>query len=186
MSIIESFRKTIAFFEEIKNEGLISDYALIGGLALSAWVRPRTTRDIDLVVAVSKDLRWADLVSTIETRLHKRVAVQKGTRRTTIKEKFSFVSEQIEVDVISTREFELASEAVHSAVIARVFDMNVKVVLPEYLILLKLIPSGGQDVLDIQELMKQADKKKLKTLAEQHHLLTKLETLISTQKKLKQ
>lgn len=72
MSIIESFRKTIAVFEEIKNEGLITDYALIGGLALSAWVRPRTTRDIDLVVAVSKNLRWADLVSTIETRLHKK------------------------------------------------------------------------------------------------------------------
>jgi hypothetical protein len=116
----------------------------------------------------------------------KRVAVQKGTRRTTIKEKFSFVSEQIEVDVISTKEFELASEAVHSAVIAKVFDMNIKVVLPECLILLKLIPSGGQDVLDIQALLKQADKKKLKTLAEQHHLLTKLEALISTQKKLKQ
>jgi hypothetical protein len=56
----------------------------------------------------------------------------------------------------------------------------------EYLILLKLIPSGGQDVLDIQQLMKRADKKKLRTLAEQHHLLTKLDALISTQKKLKQ
>jgi hypothetical protein len=184
MSIIESFKKTIAFFDEIKNEGLIRDYALIGGLALSAWVRPRTTRDIDLVVAVSKDISWADLVSIIKTRLHKRVAVQKGTRRTTIKEKLSFVSGQIEVDVISTMEFELASEAMQYAVIAKVFGMDVKVVLPEYLILLKLIPSGSRDVLDIQELMKRTNKKKLKILAGKHRLLEKLETLFSTPKEL--
>ncbi|HAK89530.1 MAG: hypothetical protein A2077_00755 [Nitrospirae bacterium GWC2_46_6] len=42
MSIIEAFIKTISFFDELKDEGIIEDYALIGGLALSAWVRPRT------------------------------------------------------------------------------------------------------------------------------------------------
>lgn len=58
MSIIEAFVKTISFsfFDELKKEGLIEDYALIGGLALSAWVRPRTTKDVDLAVAVSKKI----------------------------------------------------------------------------------------------------------------------------------
>jgi len=73
VSIVESFRKAITFFEELQREGLIIDYALIGGLALSAWVRPRTTKDVDLVVAVSRQMTWKDLASSIETRLHKKV-----------------------------------------------------------------------------------------------------------------
>jgi hypothetical protein len=72
VSIVESFRKAITFFEELQREGLIIDYALIGGLALSAWVRPRTTKDVDLV-AVSRQMTWKDLASSIETRLHKKV-----------------------------------------------------------------------------------------------------------------
>ncbi len=177
MSIIESFKKTIAFFDEIKNEGLIDDYALIGGLALSAWIRPRTTQDIDLVVTVSERRKWADLISVIETRLRKRVAANKGTQRTNIKEKFSFISGQIEVDVISTKGFALAEEAMRKAAISNVFDMNVKVVTPEYLILLKLLPLGEQDILDIKALLKKADRTKLFSLAKKHYLLAKLESI---------
>ncbi|MCG2720672.1 MAG: hypothetical protein L6290_01465 [Thermodesulfovibrionales bacterium] len=83
MSIVESFKKTIAFFNELKKEGLIADYALIGVLALSAWVEPRTTKDVDLVV-VSKNQTWQDIASLIKTRLHKKVVLQKGNKRTTI------------------------------------------------------------------------------------------------------
>ncbi|MBI5097940.1 MAG: nucleotidyltransferase [Nitrospirae bacterium] len=177
MSIIESFKKTIIFFDEIKSEGVIEDYALIGGLALSAWIRPRTTQDIDLAVTVSERIKWADLISIVETRLHKRVAIHKGTQRTNIKENFSFVSGQIEVDVISTRGFRLADAAIKDAVIADVFGINVKVVTPEYLILLKLLPLSNQDILDITALLKKADKNKLKTLAQKYYLLSKLESV---------
>ena len=152
MSIIEAFVKTISFFDELKEEGLLEDYALIGGLALSAWVRPRTTKDVDLAVAVSKKITWEDIISIIETRLHKKVAVQKGTRRSNIKEKLSFISGQIEVDLISTRGFELASAAVKNAVVAEVFGRKVKVVTPEYIILLKLLPLSSQDAVDIKTL----------------------------------
>jgi len=91
VSIIEAFKNTITFIDGIKNEGIIEDYALIGGLALSAWIRPRTTKDIDLVVIVSKDTKWENMASIIETRLHKKIAVMKGTQRTHIKEKLSFI-----------------------------------------------------------------------------------------------
>jgi hypothetical protein len=73
MSIIESFRKTISFFDEIQKEGLITDYALIGGLALSAWIEPQTTKDIDLVVVISPEITWKDIssycLSACRTRL---------------------------------------------------------------------------------------------------------------------
>ena len=180
-SIVESFKKAIAFFDEIRKEGIVEDYALIGGLALSAWVRPRTTKDIDLIVAISKKISWPDLVSIIETRLHKRVAVQKGTQRTNIKEKLSFVSGLIEVDVISTKGFDLAAEAVKNAVVTEVFNHSVKVVTPEYLMLLKLLPLSSQDAVDIRALARKADVNKLTSLARKHYLLTKLESVIGKQ-----
>lgn len=178
MSILESFKETISFFDKIKNEGLIDDYALIGGLALSAWIRPRTTQDVDFIIAVSEEISWQDIVSVIENRLHKKVSVNKGNQRTNIKDKLSFMSGQIEVDVISTNGFSLAAEAIKKAVVAQVFGIDVKVATPEYLILLKLLPFGEQDVLDIKALIKKVDKTKLILLAKKHHLMTKLDSVV--------
>lgn len=178
MSIVESFKKIITFFDEIRNEGIIEDYALIGGLALSAWIRPRTTKDIDLIVVASKDIKWKNVASIIETRLHKKVAVQKMTQRTHIKEKLSFILGQIEVDIISTKGFDLAEEAIKNSVVAKVFGKHIKVVVPEYLILLKLLPLSSQDTIDIRALVKKADRDRLKTLAQKHYLLLKLESVV--------
>ncbi|MBI5100870.1 MAG: nucleotidyl transferase AbiEii/AbiGii toxin family protein [Nitrospirae bacterium] len=185
MPLIESFRQTITFFEGLQKDGFIEEYALIGGLALSAWVRPRTTRDIDFVVAVSRKTDWSEIASVIETRLNKRVAVQKGTQRTNIKEKLSYAVGSLEVDVISTRGFDLAAEAIGQAVVAEVFDKKVKVVTPEYLILLKLLPLSGQDVLDIKALAKKADIDTVRSLAERHYLTPKLESVLGKKKEKK-
>ena len=178
MAIVEAFKKTIAFFDEIRDEGIIDDYALIGGLALSAWVRPRTTKDVDLVVIVAKNFSWPDIVSIIETRLQKKIALHKGTQHMHIKEKLSFVIGQIEVDVISAKGFELAAEAIKKSVTAEVFGKSVKVATPEYLILLKLLPLSQQDAVDIKALSKKANIKNLRSLAEKHFLISKLETII--------
>jgi len=184
VSIVESFTKTITFFDEIKKEDFITDYALIGGLALSAWIEPRTTKDVDLVVVISKNLKWQDIASLIETRLRKKVILQKGNRRTTIQEKLSFMMGQIEVDVINTKGFELALEAISYAVSAEVFGKYIKVVTPEYLILLKLLPFSMQDQIDIMSLMQKVDFKGLKRLAEKYSLLPKLESLRTKSKEL--
>ncbi|WP_333655463.1 nucleotidyl transferase AbiEii/AbiGii toxin family protein [Dissulfurispira sp.] len=178
MSIIEAFIKTISFFDELKDEGIIKDYALIGGLALSAWVRPRTTRDVDLVVIISKKINWADLISLIQTRLQKKVSVHKATLRMTIQEKFSFMLGQIQVDIIGTGGFDLAADAIKNAVVADVFGKSIKVATPEYLILLKLLPLSNQDIIDIKELAKKADMHKVSKLAEKYFLLSKLESII--------
>jgi|GEM_PF-1479084 len=178
MSIIEAFIKTISFFDELKDEGIIEDYALIGGLALSAWVRPRTTRDVDLVVIISKKINWADLISLIQTRLQKKVSVHKATLRMTIQEKFSFMLGQIQVDIIGTGGFDLAADAIKNAVVADVFGKSIKVATPEYLILLKLLPLSNQDIIDIKELAKKADMHKVSKLAEKYFLLSKLESII--------
>lgn len=178
MSILDAFKRTVTFFNEIKKEGIIEDYTLIGGLALSAWIRPRTTRDVDFVIAVARNFTWPDIASVVQSRLQKKIALHKGTQRMHIKEKLSFVTGQIEVDVISAKDFELAAEAIKKSVTAEVFGQKVKVATPEYLILLKLLPLSSQDAVDIKALSKKADMKKLKSLAEKHFILPKLETVI--------
>ncbi len=182
MSIIETFIKTISFFDELKDEGIIEDYALIGGLALSAWIRPRTTRDVDLMVIISKKISWDDLVSIIKTRLQKKVSVHKATPQMTIQEKFSFMYGHIQVDIIGTGGFDLAVDAIKNAVVADVFGRSIKVATPEYLILLKLIPLSSQDIVDIKELAKKIDMHKVSNLAEKYFLLPKLESIIQLKK----
>jgi hypothetical protein len=179
MSIVDAFVKTISFFDVIKSERIIEDYALIGGLALSAWIRPRTTRDVDLIVIISKKIEWSDLISIVETRFYKKISIHKAVPKTTIKENFSFMSGHFQVDIIGTKDFALASEAIKHAVAAEVFGENIKVATPEYLILLKLLPLSNQDALDIKMLAKKADLRKLRHLAKKHFLLPKLESVLS-------
>jgi len=52
-------------------------------------------------------------------------------------------------------------------------------VRPRSIILLKLLPLSGQDEIDIRALIKKADRNQLKTLAQRHYLLPKLEALLS-------
>lgn len=85
---------------------------------------------------------------------------------------------QIEVDIISTKGFDLADKAIKNAVIAKVFQTNVKVITPEYLILLKLLPLSDQDAVDIKRLLIKADRKKLIHIAKKHFLLSKLESIV--------
>ena len=150
---------------------------------MSAWVRPRTTRDVDLAVIISKKIGWPDLISTIETRFHKKISVHKASPKITIKEKFSFMSGHFQVDIIGTKDFDLALEAIKHAVIAEVFGEKIKVATPEYLILLKLLPLSNQDALDIKMLSKKADSGKLRQLAKKHFLLPKLESVLSKELK---
>lgn len=185
MSIVDAFINAIIFLNGMRDEGIINDYALIGGLALSAWIRPRTTRDVDLAVVVSEKITWADMGSIIKTRLQKRVSMHKATQRTTIKEKLSFMSGHIEIDMIGTKDFDLAAEAIKNAVVVEIFKKKVKVVTPEYLILLKLLPLSSQDEVDIKALIKRADMDKVKSLAQRHYLLPKLEALLLKRKQAK-
>lgn len=43
-------------------------WALVGGLAVSVWVEPRTTRDIDLAIAVENDRQAERLIRNLKAR----------------------------------------------------------------------------------------------------------------------
>lgn len=176
--VIEAFVRTVDFMDRLREEGYIRDYALIGGLALSAWAEPRNTRDVDLVVSVAEGTTWPGIAALVESGFRKKAVVKKGNRRTTIQDKLSFVTGQIEVDLIGTRGFALAEEAMVNALVTRVFGRRVKIATPEYLILLKLLPLGAQDRIDIGVLVRKADRRKLRVLARRHFLLARLDSTL--------
>jgi len=179
LPVVEAFVKAIDLMEDLRREKYTADYALLGGLALSAWIRPRTTRDVDLAVMLAPEKTWEEVAAFLAARLRKRIAVQRGSARTNIKEKISFRIGQIEVDLIGTSGFPLAEEALRAAPTARVFSKRVKVVTPEYLILLKLLPLTPQDALDIRELDQAADRRKLRALARKHFLSDRLAAVLA-------
>lgn len=174
-----AFKEVVALLKKLQQEKIIKDFAIIGGFALSAWTEPRTTKDVDMMVIMDNDATWEGLLDAIRKRFHKRVFSQKGTQRTHIKEKLSFVMGEIEVDLINTRDFQLAEDAVKNALPIKVFGKPIKVASPEYLILLKLLPLSEQDAIDIKHLIKIADVKTVKALAEKYHLIAKLKPLVS-------
>jgi hypothetical protein len=180
--VIEAFVRTVDFMDRLRKEGHVRDYALIGGLALSAWAEPRNTRDVDLVVAVGEGTTWPGIAALVESGFRKKVVVKKGTRRTTIQDKLSFVAGQIEVDLIGTRGFAVAEEAMENALVASVFGRRVKIATPEYLILLKLIPLGAQDRIDIGTLLRKADRRILRSLARKHFLVARLDSVLQEAK----
>jgi hypothetical protein len=81
--VIEAFVRTVEFMDRLREEGYVRDYALIGGLALSAWAEPRNTRDVDLVVAVADGATWPGIAALVESGFWRKTVVKKGTRRTT-------------------------------------------------------------------------------------------------------
>lgn len=172
--VVGAFVKAIDLMEDLRRRKFCADYALLGGLALSAWVRPRTTRDVDLAVMLAPEKTWDEVAAFLTAKLRKRVVVRRGSARTNIKEKVSFLFGPIEVDLIGTSGFPLAEEAIRTAAMARVFRKNVKVVTPEYLILLKLLPLTARDALDIGELDLAADRRKLRALARKYFLSDRL------------
>jgi hypothetical protein len=57
-----------------------ASYALVGGLAVSAWAEPRYTRDVDLAVGVADDAEAERVVRELAARNYEIVTVLEQTR----------------------------------------------------------------------------------------------------------
>jgi|WetSurMetagenome_2_1015567.scaffolds.fasta_scaffold01667_1 hypothetical protein len=179
MPVLEDFSKALRFFDTLKSENLIKDYAIIDGLALSAWIKPRATKDIDLIVSCAADFEHADLKYLVESRLGEKTVTHIMRNNETIKEMFSFTENLLEVDIISARDFPLAEEAINNAVAIEALGQTVKIATPEYLIALKLIPFEEQDRIDIKRLLKTADLPATKSVAARYGLSEALNIILS-------
>lgn len=163
-----SFKKSLDILNYLKGEGLVIDYALIGGVAVNLWGRNRDTDDIDFLVSVFD----VEDLSTIETSLKlingvTDVAFYKGGLTDPIPYLIRFYVFDIKIEfIIAVRTYEF--EAIAYQVEGNIGDLSFSLVPIEYLLILKLRANGYQDRADIEHLLaiqKDIDKLLLLQLA---------------------
>ncbi len=126
------------------------DYMVIGGLAHIAWGSGRSTRDVDITLAVDpSDVRIVlralgtqvgELVEDIEACL------QNGV--------LAFVHRSgVHVDLMLTRH-PYAQQAIDRAITLKVMSVPVKFCTPEDLVLHKIISERDKDRLDVADILR--------------------------------
>lgn len=178
--MISQFHRVIDILESLCDAGGISGYAIIGGLAVSAWATPRATEDIGILVLVAHEKGVESFTAAlrakgIECQLHR------GDVDDPVPLLVTADIAGIPLDcLIATRKWE--AEAVQHAVGIEFMGKTVRVLAPEYLIAMKLEAGGPQDLIDAARIVKQSvyDRKLLDALAKRLKVTTLLEKLIQT------
>lgn len=162
MTILDgALRRAVA---DLRAEG--ARFALVGGLAVSAWAEPRLTRDADLAVSVADDSEAEALVHRLHGRGYRVGALveQAHIGRLATARLLDGSDSGLYVDLLfasSGIEPELVEGAAHVAVVA---DLVVPVATVGYLIALKLLaredrsrPNDADDLASLSAVASDAD-----------------------------
>jgi len=172
------FKDIVKVLGEAKRRKFIRDFALTGALALSALSQPRATRDIDILISLEKEKvkRFAEwLKYSKEYRLAKH---HTGRPKDRIKDLIELPAGNTWVDIIVASS-EVEEEAISTGLSINAFiGVKLKVVRPEYLIILKLLAGSDQDYLDSAYLWNESiDKKLVRKMAKELFLQGKLQKM---------
>lgn len=129
---VPSFEDTLRALNELKADGVITEYAIAGAMALVFWIEPVPTYDLDVlvflpdptgpIVSLDRIYEWA---KKRDYRIDKEHIVIGG----------------IPVQFLPAHN-KIADEAIETAVAMPYGNVTVRVVRPEYLIALYLEPSA--------------------------------------------
>lgn len=157
-------KKTLEIINDLREKNLIKDYAIGGAIGALKWVEPFFTRDLDVFILLTQELRNDELV--VLTPIYDYLA-NKG-----YKEWIGqwLMIEGIPVEFIPA--LGLSQEAVEKSVIIDFEGVNTKVMTPEYLIALFLKAGRDKDIIKIKMLLEQAtvDHKKLNKILDRFDL----------------
>jgi hypothetical protein len=125
-------------------------FLVVGGVAVSMWVEPRLTRDVDVVVLVPKRHR---------SRL-KQALIDAGARPTELEMRILFEKKWVRLTTAGPRlDVHLAAskhdrEAFKNTVVTQVADRKVPLACVEDLILYKLAAGRPHDLVDVESLIR--------------------------------
>lgn len=145
----EALREIVRRLEEAKARHLLEQYALIGGLAVSAWGVPRATHDVDFALALGGG-QAAALAQFLhaEFRPGESADPLRGVFRLSLAVGGQSIPGQL-----------ILLPPAWNAVVFRdveslnVFTCTVPIVAWPALVLLKLSAGGRQDLLDVQQIL---------------------------------
>ena len=158
MNALDSALRAIA--ADLRSQSV--GFALVGGLAVSAWVEPRFTRDADLAISVEDDAHAERLVATLRTHGYSVLALGEqqaiGRLATVRLEKgdaivdLLFASSGIEVEIVAA--------AVQTEILK---GLTMPVASVGHLIAMKLLSSDLErrptDIVDLHQLARAASAK---------------------------
>lgn len=130
-------------------------YMVVGGIAVSIWVAPRATVDLDFVIGLNEE----DLPSFIETAKREGLIIfdPKPMQFRKMKLLRMFLqgkeTELLMLDFIVT-DSEFFGGSLKRAVVLPFEGVNIRIASPEDLILLKLLSGRGQDLVDVENIIR--------------------------------
>ncbi|WP_306534264.1 nucleotidyl transferase AbiEii/AbiGii toxin family protein [Geobacter sp.] len=175
--MISEFHQAIDVLESLWGAGGIDGYALVGGLAVSVWATPRATEDIDILVLVAHDKGLESFTEALRAKGIE-FQVHRGGVDDPVPLLVTAEIAGIPLDcIIATKKWE--AEAVQRAVGIEFMGKTVRVLAPEYLIVMKLKAGGPQDLLDAARIVEQSkyDRELLDALAKRLKVTKRLEKL---------
>lgn len=164
-------KNAIRVMNELKERGLIKDYAIGGAIAALRWTEPFFTVDLDVFIILEEeaDERGLIVLSPIYEYLKERGYVWKG---------HWIMIEGIPVDIFPADPLE--KEAIAEAEEIEYEGVNTKVLTPEYLIALFARAGREKDKRKISLLLEQAevDRQKLERILDRYGLSERSRDLV--------
>jgi predicted nucleotidyltransferase len=158
--------KTLKVINELKQKGIIKDYAIGGAIGTLKWVEPFFTRDLDIFIILVKEVKEKEVInlSSIYEYLKER-----GCHW----DRQWVVVNGIPIDFIVADKLE--KEAVQNAIETDYEGVKTKILAPEYLIALFIRAGRKKDERKIEMLLEQAtvDKGKLAKILNENDLTEK-------------
>lgn len=163
--LLQKLNQALDLLANLQANGYIRGFALIGGLAVSAWSPPRATMDIDLLV-LAKPEELDHLVEALRD-----AGMKAELRRGGSDDPVPFLIRADCLDiVVATKKYQ--AETVEQSISVNIAGRDIPVASPEYLIILKLKAGGPRDLLDVRELLESdlVDKALLARLATRYRV----------------
>jgi predicted nucleotidyltransferase len=172
------------FFTQSKqHDPRLKGYALIGALAVSARGKPRATHDIDLLLSADRTY-FTDTLPQLAEHLGGHCEQHKGAPGDPIAYLARIYDEQGAplIDCLQAQ-WKWEDEMIQAAEPVALGDVQIPVLKPEDLVVLKLRAGGPQDVLDAQELIRvvtfeHLDRKRVTNMAKLARVDKKLAQLL--------
>jgi len=157
-------KETLKVLNELKEKGLIQDYAIGGAIAALRWIEPFFTQDLDVFILLKdEDDKKEEVIdlSPIYEYLKGKGYEWKG---------HWIMIEGVPVDIFPADPLE--KEAIEQAQEVEYEGVKTKVIVPEYLIALFLKAGRDKDLRKIEMLLEQCDvdRQKLEGILNRYNL----------------
>jgi predicted nucleotidyltransferase len=143
-------KKELLQIAKILNQAKIA-YSLVGGLAVSTWVEPRSTKGIDLIVADIENKQIIDKLEEIGFTLSS-APMKIGRIKFKSISKLLFNDELLMLDLMQFLDDNFNQAILNGATKIKFEDIEIKVASPEDVIILKSFSERKIDKIDIENM----------------------------------